>query len=75
MAVLEIVELVGRVVEGGAGLRFVFSPSYRKRTRERWKAEGWPQVFVEVIGAAIGIALLALVAYLSGRYLLGIGAT
>jgi hypothetical protein len=75
MAAFEIVEVMGRVVEGAAGLRFVFSPSYRKRTRERWKAEAWPQVFVEVVGAAIGVALLALVAYLIGRYLLGIGAT
>ena len=71
----ELIEAVGRVVEGGAGLRFLLSPRYRARTLARWKSEKWPTIFFECVSAAIGVVLVALLAYAVGFYLFGIGQT
>lgn len=58
----ELIELLGRVFEGALGVRFVFSSSYRARTRARWKNSSWVVVIIECVGAIIGAALLLLMA-------------
>jgi uncharacterized membrane protein YfcA len=70
--VLELIEFLGRVVEGALGVRFVFSPSYRARTRLRWKNSSWAEVITECIGAIIGTALLVLIAVFVVRSLFGV---
>ena len=70
----ELVEALGRVVESVAGLRFLFSRQYRVRTRERWRTEPWPHIFLECFGALIGLVLLSLILSLVGRSLFGGGA-
>ena len=69
----ELIEFLGRAVEGALGLRFVFSSSYRSRTRARWKNASWVEIVAECIGAIIGTALIIIVAIFSVRALLGIG--
>ena len=75
MSAPELIEAVGRVVEGGAGMRFLLSPRYRARTLERWRGEKWPTIFIECVSAAIGLVLIALLVYVVGLYLFGIGQT
>ena len=71
--VSELIEFIGRAVEGVLGLRFVFSSSYRAQTRARWKNISRVEVVAECIGAVIGTALLVVIAIFGGRALLGIG--
>ena len=68
----ELIEFLGRIIEGALGMRFVFSSSYRARTRIRWKNTSWIEVIAECIGAIIGTALLVIIAIFGGRALLGI---
>ena len=68
-ALLEAVEAVGRLLEGGAGLRFLLSRSYRARTFERWRGEKWPTIVLECVGAAIGLMVIGLLAYVVVLYL------
>ena len=68
-ALLEAVEAVGRLLEGGAGLRFLLSRSYRARTLERWRGEKWPTIVLECVGAAIGLMVIGLLAYVVVLYL------
>ena len=70
----ELIEALGRIVESVAGLRFLFSRQYRARTRERWRAEPWPHIFLECFGALIGIVLLGLILSFVGHSLFGVGA-
>jgi len=65
----ELIEALGRIVESVAGLRFLFSRQYRTRTRERWRAEPWPHIFLECFGALVGIVLLGLILSFVGRSL------
>ena len=64
---LEAVELLGRIVEGTLGLRFVFSADYRRRTRERWRKSSAVEVGLECFGATVGIAILVLLAFIALR--------
>ena len=70
---LELIEFLGRIVEGALGMRFVLSPSYRARTRARWKNSSWAGVITECIGAIIGTVLLVLIAIFVVRSLFGAG--
>jgi hypothetical protein len=64
---LKAVELLGRVVEGVFGLRFFLSADYRRRTRDRWRKSSAVEVAVECFGAALGITVLVLLAFLALR--------
>jgi hypothetical protein len=69
----EFIEALGRIVESVAGLRFLFSRQYRARTRERWRAEPWPCIFIECFGALMGIVLLGLILSVVGHSLFSSG--
>lgn len=69
----ELIEFLGRLVEGALGVRFVFSSSYRARTRARWKNTSWVEVIAECISAIIGTALLVIIAIFCGRAFFGFG--
>ena len=69
----ELIEFFGRIVEGTLGVRFVFSSSYRARTRARWKNTSWVEVIAECIGAIIGTTLLVIIVIFGGRALFGLG--
>lgn len=55
---LESLEFVGRAF---AGWRFLFSPSYRERTRARWAQQRQMDTMEDVVGALIGMAFTVLV--------------
>ena len=57
----EILEAIGKIVEGGFGLRYLFSRTYRERTRQRWKNESKISIAFEVFEAAIGVAFIIIV--------------
>jgi hypothetical protein len=59
--------------EGALGLRFVFSSSYRARTRIHWKNAPWAGVITKCITAIIGATLLIIIVIIIGRDLLYIG--
>jgi hypothetical protein len=50
----EIIEAVGRVIQGGLGFRYLFSRTYREKTRQRWKCQSRISIAFEVLEAAIG---------------------
>ena len=49
---LEIFEWIGNAF---AGWRYLFSPSFRRRTHARWKAEGRGTAFVEILFGAMAM--------------------
>jgi hypothetical protein len=64
---LEVIELLGRIIEGIFGLRFLMSPNYRRRTRERWQTAKPGAILLECAGAVLGIVLLGLIGFLALR--------
>ena len=60
---LDTLEAFGKVVEGGFGLRYVFSPSYRVQVHKRWATETKFAVFIEVSETVIGLIFLFIVIY------------
>jgi hypothetical protein len=71
MAVFELAEVILRIGEAFAGFRFLASKAYRVKTRARWAATSKVQIFIECIGALIGIAFVIVLLYALFR--LGMG--
>lgn len=63
MAVFELVEAIGRIGEAFVGFRFLASSSYRAKTRARWANTSKVQIFIECVGAFIGIAFIIVLLY------------
>jgi hypothetical protein len=59
----EIIEAVGKIIEGGFGFRYLFSRTYRKRTQQRWKNQSKISIAFEVFEAAIGVAFIILILF------------
>ncbi len=57
----EIIEAIGKVIEGGLGFRYLFSRTYRERTRQRWKNQSKISIAFEVLEAAIGVAFIIVI--------------
>ena len=49
-------ELLSWIIDGLGGWRYLLSPSFRKRTHERWRLEGWATALTDVLFG--GLALL-----------------
>jgi len=60
---IEIIEAIGKVIEGGLGFRYLFSRTYRERTRQRWKNQSKISIAFEVYEAAIGVALIIVILF------------
>ena len=50
--VLEIFDLIANAF---AGWRYLFSPSFRRRTHARWKAEGRSTAFFDILFGTAGM--------------------
>jgi len=63
MPVIEAIEFIDwfRAVFGG--WRFVFSPSFRQKTRARWKDESWLRIAWDVLCGVAGVAFSLLLVY------------
>jgi len=59
----EIIEAVGNVIEGGLGFRYLFSRTYRERTRKRWKGQSRISIAYEVLEATIGVAFMTIILF------------
>ena len=59
----EIIEAIGKVIEGGLGFRYLLSRTYRERTRQRWKNQSKVSIAFEVFEAAIGVAFIILILF------------
>ena len=57
----EIIEAIGKVIEGGLGFRYLFSRTYRERTRQRWKTQSRISIAFEVFEAVIGMAFTIII--------------
>ena len=60
MALLHLASGIGELLDwllgAVAGWRYVFSPSYRRRTHARWRDEAWIYIAFDVICAAVACA-------------------
>jgi len=61
MALGELIEFVGHSVEGLAGWRYLLSPSYRRRTHERWKERSRLEIAGEVLTFGVSFVFVTLV--------------
>ena len=59
----EIIEAIGKVIEGGLGFRYLFSRTYRERTQQRWKNQSKISIAFEIFEAAIGVAFIILILF------------
>ena len=57
----EIIEAIGKIIEGGFGFRYLFSRIYRERTRQRWKTQSRISIAFEVFEAVIGMAFIIII--------------
>jgi hypothetical protein len=57
----EIIEAIGKVIEGGLGFRYLFSSTYRERTRQRWKNQSRISIAFEVFEAVIGMVFIIMI--------------
>ncbi|HKP81154.1 MAG TPA: hypothetical protein VJT69_04005 [Pyrinomonadaceae bacterium] len=51
----DVVEIFDWIANGFAGWRYLFSPSYRRRTHARWKAEGRIRAFVDILFSTLSM--------------------
>lgn len=51
----DALELVDWIIDGIAGWRYLLSPSFRRRTHERWKTEGWSTALIEILFGALAV--------------------
>jgi len=57
----EIIEAIGKIIEGGFGFRYLFSKTYREKTRQRWKTQSRISIAFEVFEAVIGMAFIIII--------------
>lgn len=51
----EVLEIYDWIDNAFAGWSYLFSPSFRKRTHARWKAEGRGKAVVEILFGTLGV--------------------
>jgi hypothetical protein len=61
---LEFLEFIEWFVGAFAGWRFIFSPSFRRKTRARWKQATRLRVVTDIFCGIAGIAFTAFLIYL-----------
>lgn len=58
----EVFEVVDWIINAFGGWRYVVSPSFRRRTHDRWKVEGKIQATIEILLASFGLLLTIILA-------------
>lgn len=61
MALGEFIEFVGYSAEGLAGWRYLLSPTYRRRTHERWRTKSRTAVAGEIFVFGVSFVFVTLV--------------
>ncbi len=67
----DTLELLSWIIDGLAGWRYLLSPSFRRRTHERWRVKGWTTAFTEILFGGLAMTftlflLWVLVVFLKG---------
>ena len=65
-------ELLNWIVDGLAGWRYLVSPSFRKRTHDRWRRDGRGTALIEIFFGSLAVILTLvlfglLILFLVGR--------
>lgn len=63
MAVIEIVDGVGRLITGLFGVRYLASNKYRAEVHKRWAGKSKLSIVGEIVGSLLGLAFLGLIIY------------
>jgi hypothetical protein len=63
----EIIEAIGKIIEGGFGFRYLFSRTYRERTNQRWKTQSKISIAFEVFEAIIGMTFIIIILFVLFR--------
>jgi hypothetical protein len=58
---LDFIEAIGKLIEGGFGFRFLFSKGYLAQTIQRWKSKSKVSIFFEIFEVLIGMAFLVII--------------
>ena len=63
MAVIEIVDGVGRLIIGLFGVRYLASKKYRAEVHNRWAGKSKLSIVGEIFGSLLGLAIFGLIIY------------
>ena len=63
MAVIEIVDGVGRLIIGLFGVRYLVSKKYRAEVHTRWEGKSKLSIVGEIFGSLLGLVILGLIIY------------
>ena len=63
MAVIEIVDGVGRLIIGLFGVRYLVSKNYRAEVHTRWEGKSKLSIVGEIFGSLLGLVFLGLIIY------------
>ena len=63
MAVIEIVDGVGRLIIGLLGVRYLVSKKYRAEVQKRWAGKSKLSIVGEIFTSLLGLVFLGLIIY------------
>ncbi len=63
MFVLEIIEAIGKLIEGGFGIRYTVSVKYRRKVNERCRDMSKGEILIFIFETIIGIVFLCIIIY------------
>lgn len=64
-------ELLNWIVDALAGWRYLISPSFRKRTHDRWRRDGWATALIEILFGSLALIFTAVLICLLILFLFG----
>ena len=63
MFVLEIIEAIGKLIEGGFGIRYIVSSKYRRKVNERFCGMSKGEILIFAFETIIGMVFLCIIVY------------
>ena len=67
---LETIEAIGKLIEGGFGVRYIVSEDYRKKVHERFRNMSKGEILFYAFETLIGIVLLCIIVYTASTILI-----
>jgi hypothetical protein len=61
--VFEIIEAIGKLIEGGFGIRYIVSSKYRRKVNERCRHMSKGEILIFAFETIIGMVFLCIIAY------------
>ncbi len=63
MFILEIIEAIGKLIEGGFGIRYIVSAKYRRKVYERCRDMSKGEILFFAFETIIGMVFLCIIVY------------